>query len=267
MAQRLAWLAAEQADSLVVARLLGPSSLGVFSIAKNLSTMPLDRIGEVVNQVSLPAFSRVSHDATRWTAGFERLIRVSSTLAFPLFWGAAATAPVALPLVLGPKWDQAVLPFVLLSLPLPLRTNHSLATTALFAWGRADVSFLTVLAWAIVLVPAVLIGAPWGLVGVSFACAITFPLTYVISAALISRSLNIQFALILRPCIVPAVAATVCGIIVYGIGHFGCTRLLASLVLALQILLGVAVYILVFRLLDRHRFREVADLMRSFATP
>ncbi len=53
--------------------------------------------------MSLPSFAAVQDDAQRWRDGLRKLIRLASATSFPVFWGMAAVAPAALPLLLGPK--------------------------------------------------------------------------------------------------------------------------------------------------------------------
>src|SRR5262249_27412238 len=151
-------------------------------------------------------FAAVRDDRSKWLSGYRKLIRLVSAAAFPLFWGAAALAPAAIPLVLGSKWSATVWPFILLCLSVPFRMVFSLTTTALLAAGRADVSFAVAALWAAVLSPLFWLGAKFGLQGVAVAWAAGFPLVYVLSLTVIARAMNVPFTTLMQPIVSPAAA-------------------------------------------------------------
>jgi O-antigen/teichoic acid export membrane protein len=266
VAHRVAWTLADQSDQFIIGRWLGAVSLGFFSIAKNLSNMPLDRVAEIVNQVSLPVFSKVREDPERWNTGFEKLMRVSAAIAFPLFWGMAAVAPVALPMLLGPKWVKATVPFILLCLPLPLRTAQSLWSTALVGRGRSDLAFYAVAIWAAIVVPAFAMGTHWGLIGVSCAWVLAYPVIFLLSTLLISRSLKLRLSLFLRPLVAPALAATLSSASALGVGTMAVGIWPDVAVVTTQAAVGSLIYMLAFRLFSRAGYAEIFALVREFAT-
>jgi O-antigen/teichoic acid export membrane protein len=265
IAQRLAWFWVEQVDQLIIGRMLGTAPLGAYSVARNLSHVPLDRTAEIVNQVSLPSFAAVQDDTQRWRDGLRKLIRLASATSFPVFWGMAAVAPTALPLLLGPKWDAAVLPFILFCAVLPLRTAHSLTCTVLLGLGRADLSFRTVLVWAVVLTPLFVLGARYGLTGVTLAWVLGFPLVYLASVWMIVRTLNIPASLMFEPMLAPALSAGGCAGVVFALQAGLHGYLPPAPLLGLEIVCGALTYVLALRLLSRQIFAEVLDLVLRFA--
>jgi teichuronic acid exporter len=258
--QRFAWFWVEQADQLVVGKMLGASSLGAYSVARNLSQMPLDRVAEIVNQVALPSFSAVQSDVGRWHEGLLKLMRLSSAFSFPLFWGMAAVAPVAFPLLLGKSWGAAGTPFILMCLVLPLRTAHSLAATVLLALGRADTSLQTVLIWAAVLTPMFLFGIRFDITGVAAAWAIGFPLVYLFCALIMSRALKLPRGTFLAPMLPYAAAAAGCCAVVLALGWEFSGMTQPAPLLALQVIAGALTYLFLLRLLSRSGFNEVFNL-------
>ena len=65
-----------------------------------------------------------------------RTTRVIAFSGFPIFWGMAAVAPEAIPLILGPKWVNAVLPFQLLCIMLPLKALSPIINSTIIAIGQ-----------------------------------------------------------------------------------------------------------------------------------
>jgi teichuronic acid exporter len=260
LAQRLAWFWVEELDQLIVGRVLGAGATGTYSVARNLSHIPLDRTAEVVNQVALPSFSSIQDDPERCKSALRKLISVSSVLSFPIFWGMGAVAPEAVPFLLGEKWADVVVPFMIFCLILPLRTAHALTSTVLLALGRADLSLHNVLVWAGVLSPLFLIGANYGLAGVAAAWAVGFPIVYLISAYLLKRGLHIPAAVLLTPMAAPAASAALCVAAVFACELFLAASIPVVALLAVQVISGGVAYVVALRVLSLRQFRDAEDV-------
>ena len=62
----------------------------------------------------MPAVSRLQGEPDRINDFFRMATLISALIGFPIFFGFAAVAPEAVPLVFGPQWDVAVRPVQLL---------------------------------------------------------------------------------------------------------------------------------------------------------
>ncbi|HJS89973.1 MAG TPA: lipopolysaccharide biosynthesis protein [Steroidobacteraceae bacterium] len=251
----------EEADQLFIGKWLGAAPLGIYSVARNLAQMPLDKTGGLVNQVSLPSFAAVQGDMKRWSNGYLKFIRLISALAFPVFWGMAATGPVALPIILGQKWASTVVPFVLICIPLPLRAARSLSTTALLGLGRSDVSFKTIAAWAGILTPLLFVGVHYGMIGVACAWAFGFPVVYLCYVLIVSKELHMTMQSLLAPMAVPATAGAASAMIAGVIGWMTIGRMPAIVILPLQMVSGLLCYILVVRTRSGALYAEISELL------
>jgi teichuronic acid exporter len=251
----------EEADQFLIARFLGAATLGIYSVARNLAQMPVDKTGWLVNQVSLPSFAAVQGDMRRWSNGYLKFLRLVSAIAFPLVWGMAAAGPVALPLVLGEKWAPTVVPFVLLCLPIPLRAARSLSTTALLGLGRSDVSFKVIAAWAGILTPLLFIGVHYGMIGVACAWAIGFPVVYLCYVLIVSKELRISVRSLLAPMGVPAMAGAASAVIAALAGWISLGKMPPLAVVLLQTSLGLLGYILVVRKTSVALYTEMSQLI------
>lgn len=261
MAQQVLEFWIEEADQLLIGKFLGAAPLGIYSVARNLAQMPVDKTGWLVNQVSLPSFAAVQGDMKRWTSGYLKFIRLVSAIAFPLFWGMAAAGPVALPLVLGQKWAPTVVPFVLLCIPLPLRAARSLSTTALLGLGRSDVSFKVIAAWAGILTPLLFVGVHYGMIGVACAWAFGFPVVYLCYVLIVSKDLRISVRGLLAPMAVPAMAAAACAAVAALAAWTTLGRIPALAVVLLQVASGLLCYVLVLKLKSGTLYAEISDLI------
>jgi PST family polysaccharide transporter len=149
-------------DYIVVGRLLGPAQLGLYLLAFNLSSWPVNMFSLAVRRVSLAGFSRLLDDAVALRSAFVR--------AFSLVL--AATAPVcallagfALPLirfVYGARWGQAAAALSFLAVLAALRVVLELAYDLLVALGRSRTILWLQAVWVAALAPALAAGAELG---------------------------------------------------------------------------------------------------------
>lgn len=95
-------------DTLAVGRLAGPASLGHYSRASLLVSLPAEQANSAATRVLFPSFSRVQQDATR----FESAVGVAmGLLAFVIAIPIALTSGAAsalVPWLLGSGWEDAI---------------------------------------------------------------------------------------------------------------------------------------------------------------
>ncbi|AZP12229.1 lipopolysaccharide biosynthesis protein [Undibacterium parvum] len=167
MAGRIAGHFLSQMDILIAGAFLGRDALGIYSVAMQLASMPLSKAMGVINQVAFPAMSRMNHNGS--LTG-ERLLhggKLISYLLFPVMWGLAAVAPFVVAILMGEKWKDAVLPLQVVCLVLPLRSICTLLTTAVSAFGRADIELKNTLTAFLIFPICLFVGVHYGVLGLS----------------------------------------------------------------------------------------------------
>jgi O-antigen/teichoic acid export membrane protein len=98
----------QNADNLVVGRLLGESSLGIYSSAYKLSSLPVSEVSDVIARVTFPVYVKISHDLSRLKSAFIKSSLVISLISvfMGLFIYIFAAPIVAI--VLGSAWTEAI---------------------------------------------------------------------------------------------------------------------------------------------------------------
>ena len=175
-ANLLSWLLLS-IDNLVVSRMLGPTQLGLYALAFNISSWPMNAIGQSIRVVALPAFSRLDSAAHRSRA----LVTANGPLwAVSLMMGtvlATLAAPIVV-LLYGERWAGAAVALVGLGLFGALRVAFDLIATFLIAVGATRAVLAVQVWWLVTMVPIMwlaierfgLAGAGWAhlIVGVVF---------------------------------------------------------------------------------------------------
>lgn len=264
LADRTLWYWYSQFDTLIVGSWLGAALLGSYSVAKQLAAMPLERFGEVMNTVALPAYAAVQHDMDRVRETYIKTIRLSAIVTIPAFWGFGLVASDLVEVVLGSRWHSAVPVLQWLCAMLPLRAIGSLASPAVTAIGRPGVSLKCMTVTAAIVVPALAMGARWQIVGVAAAWTLSYPLAYLANARLVGQCMKLPLGRVLAPLLKPIV----CGLAMVG-GVLALQSLIAAwrpvpVRLACQVVSGALVYFAALWILARADGLELLEFARRF---
>jgi PST family polysaccharide transporter len=166
-AARMSNYSAQQADNVVIGRLLGAVPLGFYSRAWKLMTTPIQYLGTIVTRVLFPAMSRVRHETqqlrTAYLTGCAALAMVSAPLSVLM----VVSGPEIVRVVLGPNWEATILPLQILTLGLMPR-NVSLMSYCLDGvMGAMSRRAVRDGIFLLAVITGSLAGAPYGLPGVA----------------------------------------------------------------------------------------------------
>jgi O-antigen/teichoic acid export membrane protein len=170
-------------DTVVVGRFLGNASLGIYAVAMNLASLPAEKVLPLITQISFASYARIQNDRERIRRNLLRTTGFIAFSGFPVFWGMAAVAPEAIPLILGPKWTSVVVPFQLLCLMLPLKALGPVLASTVNAIGKANVNLVNTALTGALMTAAFLAGVREGITGVCLAWVIAYPVAFLFTCA------------------------------------------------------------------------------------
>ncbi len=257
----LAWFALVSVDTVIGGRLWDTETLGIYAVALQLSYIPMNKLVPLVKKVAFPAYARI-HQADGAIAPYimkaNGLILI---MAFPIFFGFAATASSLVPLLLGEKWLAVILPASLIPLILPFRASQELMDPAFEASGRpldALKNWLIVLA---ILTPMLYTGALYGgIAGMCWAWVIGIPVSYLITSWRAIKYLHLPAKAYTSAVLRPLVAATVMFAVIHLLRYLMAGSISLGLLLALEILLGATVFVAMAWLLCRQELSHLLEL-------
>lgn len=91
-------------DKFIVGRFFGPTKLGIYDNAMTISSMPIEKIWPVYQQVVFPLFARLQSPGGEVYSVYLGLLRHYLIVVTPIYVGAAIVAPDLIGEVLGEKW-------------------------------------------------------------------------------------------------------------------------------------------------------------------
>lgn len=178
-------------DSLLIGRVLGSSTLGLYSVAYTIVVMPLYRLVNPIQDVLFPAYSRLQDERERLADVWLRINRVAAATLVPLMVGLIVVAPDFIVVVLGERWRDATPVLQVLAVVGLLQALAALGHRVLEAVGRPGTILRFTLLELAVTVPALFIGVNWGVVGVATAYAVVTAPLALFFAWLTTRALEI----------------------------------------------------------------------------
>jgi O-antigen/teichoic acid export membrane protein len=157
----------QNADNILIGRVLGAGPLGAYALAYNIILVPVSRLTSPLQEVLYPVFSRLQRDRERLLALWLRSVTLVAAVAMPAMLGLVVVAPDAVTLAFGDRWAAAVPVVRILACVGLLLVLQGLNMVLLQALGRTRL----LLRYAVVCFAAGLLsfvaGLHWGIVGVA----------------------------------------------------------------------------------------------------
>ena len=177
------------ADNLLLARFVDLTALGFYNRAYSLMRLPVYQVNTAMSRVLFPAITRLRDDRPRLGRAWLRALSAAAVLAAPVGIGMAVAAPALVEVLLGRRWLGMVDVLQLLALAALPQTLSTTFGGLLRATGATDKLFRLGLITSGLSLTAIVIGLPWGTVGVAAALTVKFYLEVLIG---------------LRPCLAEA---------------------------------------------------------------
>lgn len=237
-------------DNLLIGKVLGTYSLGIYNRAYTLMLLPLTNIGSILGQVMFPTLSRARDNLDEFRRLYENCIRMIALVSFPLMGGMSVLAQPILLMLYGKQWADSAPILQILSLV-------GLFQCIIFPVGWVFTSLGKTKEQArlsFILVPLFFVlvggGLHWGLLGVTWGYAIWAVISGILNISVAGRLIGVSvfdyLALVMRK--VVATVAMMAGVaMVHGslmtgmLGEIG--------MLAVRVVLGAVLYFLVLLVL------------------
>ena len=186
---------AENADNIIVAKLLGASSLGIYSRAFQFLALPATFFGKIYDQVLFPVLSSIKEETKMLTSFYIFSISFCLTFLLPVSLFLLINAELIVLIVLGEKWLEVILPFQILIVGLCLRfgtrINKSFLKSLGLVYHGAKYQFF----FALFMIVNCLVGAHYfGLPGVAAAVFITTLFNYFQVAFRIQKKIDAKYS-------------------------------------------------------------------------
>ena len=251
-------------DQLVVGKVLGIVTLGIYFVAVRFGRTIGEQISGTVNKVLFPTMARIKGSIEHLKIGYVQSLRMISIVAVPLSLGISALSPLFVEVVLGKDWLLASVPIAILSFQGLLNALIPPAANVLVSIGKPKYMSMQATVQAAVMVVAIYpVASCYGINGV---CVLTTALSlgvlvyFLVVFSKIFKSRIVEIASPMGPPMLSGVATYV---VLFLLVRASPVNALALVELSL---LGAAIYFASLHLSSKGR--DVRDLIglvsRSF---
>lgn len=268
-----------RAAEFVIGRFSGAQTLGVYTIASEISTLPTTELVAPINRAAFPGYSRVASNIDELRGSFANVISTIAVFALPAGIGIAAIADIMVPAVLGPNWIAAIPLIQILAIYGVIQALQTNIGYIYLATGRLHlVAIVGALQFAVLLaflIPGIIY---WGAIGAAWAFLGAIVVMIPVNQTLIAKSLNLSALDFFMKIFRPLLASGIMGLAIWSVKVNLELRHLSSYILALIfcILLGALVYFFALYVLwrlasrpngpERFCFSQMDSMQRKLRT-
>jgi O-antigen/teichoic acid export membrane protein len=267
---RVLWATYDQADAFVLGKIAGETSLGFYSMARDLASLPVVKISTAVNQLAVPVMAELQTDRQAMRNALLRGIRLVAGVSFPLCAGLALVAEDAVRLALTEKWLPIVPIVQILCAAALVKSLDVLLPPVLRARFRAG--FLARYNLVLLLVMPLLF--LWGAlraggVGVAVAWVTGYPLVMAWMAREALREIDLGWRTLLAQLKMPVLAVLAMSAVVLVLQHVlaGAGEARVWVRLAAAIAGGAATYCAILWIRGGQLTEELRELARWILRP
>ncbi|MBL4674916.1 MAG: lipopolysaccharide biosynthesis protein [Mucilaginibacter sp.] len=160
-------------DYLLIGKLLGASSLGLYTLAFVLTDTFRSRLMSVINSVMYPMYGRRQNDFEALKRYYLKVVLFNCLFVFPVMIYFVVDGGDFVTHIFGTKWEQTVLPLQILAVSVMLHIMVSGNTALLRGLGYPGMEMKQQILKAAIFLPSLAIGIyNFGLVGAAWAILI-----------------------------------------------------------------------------------------------
>lgn len=162
-----------QADTLIVGKVLGAATLGLYNIAVRIMQLPVNILGGSLHSAIYPRFVKLreNNKALRQLVLFTTMAQ--AVFAFPAIAAVAAASDAFFTLLLSERWQASGEIFTLLAGAAAIQTIVAINGSLLQAIGRTGARLRLTVEYAIIWTISALLTAPFGIHWVAIGCTLT----------------------------------------------------------------------------------------------
>ena len=158
---------ARNLDNMLIGKFWGSWQLGLYAKAYQLLLLPIDQINTPIAAVAIPALSRLTDSPERYRKAYLRILEKVALITMPCMALMIACSDWFVKLILGPQWIAASRIFAFLGIVGLIQPVANTTGWLFITQGRTRDMFRWGLLGATIVIASIIVGLPWGAVGVA----------------------------------------------------------------------------------------------------
>lgn len=166
---------------IIIGKLYSTSQLGLFTQAKNLSSLPVFALTGILQRVIYPMMSHIQDDQQALDKAYLLTLRLAAAVIFPLIIGLGLISKPLLSLILGQEWQSAAELMTILCLGYMLYPIHAINLNLLQVKGRSDLFLRLEIIKKVIITIVLVITIPMGIKAICIGMAIQSYLVLIVN--------------------------------------------------------------------------------------
>ena len=248
-------------DDALVGKVLSLETLGFYTLAYGLATLPSNYITDIISRLTFSTFSRLQEEVATLRNGYLTTLKFVSFISIPASAGIAILAPEIVEVVYGAKWSPMVPSLRVLCIFGMIRTIVAISGSLFQGVGKpnylAYISFAQLIIMAIIVYPLTI---TYNILGTSIAVVVPMVLVQGWALKKTSEIIKERLSVIFRIISLPVVGSLAMLIGLSFLKNQFVNQISFPSLLSL-VLFGSGVYCSVIFLVDRKIFMEMKTLI------
>jgi len=240
---------------------LSADTIGVFFVSFQFAILPLSKVMPVINPIIFPAFSRFEGQPEAIAIYMEKSLGVAAVILLPIMIGLSCVSEEFVGVILGEKWNAAVLPLALLSLCMPLRGATSFLRQVISGVGFATLTLKSSFTSMFLFFALLIFGTNYGVNGIVAAFFLTELCVLAFTLRISKQAMATSFYRVMnaiKPALICSMAMVIAVLVVKHLIHE--KNLLLRLVV--ETLIGAGVYFLTLIFFFRRKTDEILGILK-----
>jgi lipopolysaccharide exporter len=192
-------IASTSVDNVMVARLLGATLLGFYTVAYRITELPVLVIGSIVGRAMFPIYSMLRDEIPIVRRAYLQNLQRVALLSLPVSVGMAAGGRPLVRVLLGDHWLPSVPALQILAIFAVVRALIGPAGEVFKGMGKPEYNIVTGVVFVLTAVPLLwVLARDKGTLGAALAILISAGVTAVITYVLVYRLIGLTPAMLVR---------------------------------------------------------------------
>ncbi len=251
------------ADNLLIGKLLGHSSLGIYSRAYSIMLMPLNLISRGISKVMFPALSQIQNNKPRVANVYLRTTRMIALITFPMMAGLLMTADHFVLVLFGSHWQEMIPIVQCFSIVGMLQSIGAFNGNIYLSQGRSDLQLKIDGTLGILRIVAIIFGIYWGVMGVVYAYSIFSIIVFYPSVLMAVSLVDLDFKTVIKNLTGVSSCTLMMVLAIWGVEISLSNELSQLILFTVKVFTGVAVYWMLLKWCRIAAYRDAVDLMSN----
>ena len=185
-------------DYLIIGTRLGAMQLGVYALAFTVASLPSTAISQVVSTAMFPAYSKLRGSRVELVNLFDDVFSIVTALSIAAGLVIFGCGAAYMTILLGDQWQDIEQPMRILAAYGVFRSIGWVFPPVYKALGRPDVEWRLSMVKLFLIVPALLVGVMFGLLGIAYVQVFVVVVFLPINAFVLSRIMSMHHVHIWR---------------------------------------------------------------------